>query len=73
MTKSLTVIYEKGENDWWIATVPEIPGASSQGKTKAEAKEMVLDLVDELMSTRRELAFKQAAPDVEFENIPLAS
>jgi len=73
MTTSLTVIYEKGESGWWIATVPEISGAFSQGQTKEEAKEMVLDLIEELMAARRELALKEAAPGVEIENIPLAS
>jgi predicted RNase H-like HicB family nuclease len=35
---SLAIIYEKGEDGWCIATIPEIPGAFSQGKTKAEAR-----------------------------------
>ncbi len=63
MTDELTIIYERGDDDWWIATIPEVPGAFSQGKTREEARENVLDALHELMAARREraLAEKTAA------------
>ena len=52
----LTIIMEKGEDGFWVATIPEVPGAFSQGKTKADARRNVLSAMEELMSARRELA-----------------
>ena len=57
-----TIIYEEGEQGWILASIPEIPGAFSQGKTEAEAREMVLDCAHELMAFRREEALKLAHP-----------
>lgn len=56
---NLTIIYEKGEDGYWIATIPEIPGAFSQGKTQAEARENVIDAMTELMEARRDLAIQE--------------
>lgn len=58
VANDFTIIFEKGEQGWWIATIPEIPGAVSQGKTQAEAREMVKDCARELMAFRREEALK---------------
>ena len=44
MPREFTIIYEMGQDGWWIATIPEVPGAFSQGKTKDEARENVLDV-----------------------------
>lgn len=59
MASELTIIYEKGGDGGWIATVPEVPGAFSQGATREEARENVLDALDELMAARRELALRE--------------
>ena len=59
MPSELTIIYERGSEGWWIASVPEVPSAFSQGKTKAEARENVLDAMAELMAARRELALRE--------------
>ena len=53
MSTNLTIIYEKGEDGFWIATIPEVPGAFSQGSTKAEAKDNVFEVMEELMAARR--------------------
>jgi predicted RNase H-like HicB family nuclease len=53
MPDELTIIYERGEQGWWIATIPEVPGAFSQGRTKEEARANVLDALTELMAARR--------------------
>jgi predicted RNase H-like HicB family nuclease len=40
----LTIVYEDPDEDGWImVSIPEVPGVLSQGKTRAEAREMVLD------------------------------
>lgn len=65
MSESLTIIYERGAEAGWVATIPEIPGAFSQGKTRSEARKNVLDAMRELMEARRELALTQPQVDAE--------
>ena len=72
MPKELTIIFELGHDGWWIATIPEVPGAFSQGKTREEARANVLDAVSELMAARRELALKERTPQSEVETIPIS-
>jgi hypothetical protein len=31
-----TILFEDGEGDWIVASVPEVPGAHSQGRTRDE-------------------------------------
>ena len=54
----LTIVYESDpDSDWIVASIPEVPGANSQGRTKEEAREMVLDALaglSELRSSERE-------------------
>jgi predicted RNase H-like HicB family nuclease len=39
----LTIVYEKDpESDWIVASIPEVRGVHSQGRTREEAREMVL-------------------------------
>jgi predicted RNase H-like HicB family nuclease len=54
----LTIIYEQGDCGWWIATIPEIPGTFSQGKSRCSAKRNVISAANELMSARRKAAIK---------------
>lgn len=58
MSVQLTLILEKGEDGFWIATIPEIPGAFSQGRTKAQARANVIEATLELMEARRDLAIQ---------------
>jgi predicted RNase H-like HicB family nuclease len=67
---TLTVAFEEGEQGWWIATIPEIPGAVSQGRSQEEAREMVIDCAKELMAFRREEALRDTKA-VRFETIEL--
>lgn len=39
----LTIRFEPGEDDWIIASIPEVPGAISQGRTREEARANVID------------------------------
>lgn len=54
MKHEFTILYERGDSDWWIATVAEYPNAFSQGKTLDEARENVLDALRELMLAQRD-------------------
>ena len=71
MPKELTIIFELGQDGWWIATIPEVPGAFSQGRTKEEARANVLDAMAELMAARRELALKERPPQSEVDTVPI--
>jgi predicted RNase H-like HicB family nuclease len=44
----LTVQYEDGEDGWIVARVRELPAAMSQGRTREEARDNVLDALHEL-------------------------
>jgi predicted RNase H-like HicB family nuclease len=54
----LTIVYESDpDSDWIVASIPEVPGAHSQGRTREEAREMVLDALaglNELRAAERE-------------------
>lgn len=72
MPAELTIIYERGAEGRWVATIPEVPGAFSQGKTKAEARENVLDALSELMLARRDRALRERTSSGDVETVPLA-
>lgn len=61
MKHEFTVVFERGDGNWWIATALEIPGAFSQGKTIDEAREMLMDAIRELMLAEREQAESELA------------
>jgi predicted RNase H-like HicB family nuclease len=42
-TLQVTIRFEAGEDGWILASIPEVPGALSQGRTRAEARENVID------------------------------
>ncbi len=48
----LTIVYERDGGDLITASVPEVPGAHSQGRTREEARENVLDALRGLLELR---------------------
>ena len=46
----LTILYDNGEDGWIVASIPAVPGALSQGRTRAEARENVLDALALMLS-----------------------
>jgi len=48
----LTIVYETGDDGWIIASVPEVPGTHSQGRTRAEARANVLDALHGILELR---------------------
>jgi predicted RNase H-like HicB family nuclease len=59
--EKLTATYEHTDDGWWVVSVPEIPGAHSQGRTREEAREMIQDAVRLLLEARREDAEREAS------------
>jgi predicted RNase H-like HicB family nuclease len=41
-TLRLTIVFEDAGEGWIVATVPAVPGAISQGRTRAQARENVI-------------------------------
>ena len=39
----LTIVYEHGEDGWIIASIPQVPGVLTQGRSREEARENVVD------------------------------
>lgn len=47
----LTITYEEPDEDGWIvASVNEVPGALSQGRTRDEARENVIDALRSMLA-----------------------
>ena len=55
-----------------MATIPEVPGAISQGETPEEARRMVLDALNELFIARRDMAMKETRTGCRVESVPMA-
>jgi predicted RNase H-like HicB family nuclease len=48
----LTIVYEDGSDGWIVASIPEVPGAHSQGRTRAQARENVIDALHGILELR---------------------
>ena len=56
MQREYTVVYQTIEDGWIMATVPELPGAVTQGETIEEAREMIKEAITLLVQSYRENA-----------------
>ena len=54
MSESLqvTIVYEQGEEGWVVASIPEVPGAHSQGRTREKARANVIDALRGILELR---------------------
>jgi predicted RNase H-like HicB family nuclease len=46
----LTIVYEPEEEGWILASIPEVPGVMSQGRTREEARANVIDALRLMLS-----------------------
>ncbi len=69
--REFTVVFQPIEDDWILASVPELPGAITQGKTMKEAREMIKDAVELLLESYRENAEKDAPGSAIWETITI--
>jgi len=64
-----TIAFDKPDEDGWIvARVLEVPGALSQGRTRAEARGNVLDALSTVLTPDQELA-GQAQKESDLEHL----
>jgi predicted RNase H-like HicB family nuclease len=56
MSESLqvTIVYEEGDEGWVITSIPEVPGAHSQGRTREEARANVIDALRGIVRLRNQ-------------------
>ena len=55
------VVLHRGEDGYWVAEVPSLPGCVSQGRTKVEAIGNIREAIDGWIETAR--AHGIAVPD----------
>lgn len=46
----LTIVHEPSEEGWILASIPEVPGVYSQGRTREEARANVIDALRLMLS-----------------------
>jgi predicted RNase H-like HicB family nuclease len=61
----LTVRFEDAGEGWILATIPEVPGAISQGRTRAEARGNVIDALRVVLTPDEQLTGQQMGADAE--------
>lgn len=70
----LTIVYEQGDDGWIVASVPEVPGALSQGQTRGEARENVIAALRGILELRfGEHALSDPAADSESLELVIAA
>ncbi|MDO8631921.1 MAG: type II toxin-antitoxin system HicB family antitoxin [Phycisphaerales bacterium] len=59
------VVLYRGEDGYWVAEVPSLPGCVSQGKTKTQAIENIREAIDGWIEAAQ--AHGQPVPDEPFD------
>ncbi len=62
----LTAIIEKSDDGWYVGQIEEFPAAISQGRTIDELKENLIDALQLLMETNKEMTKKEYIDKVIF-------
>jgi predicted RNase H-like HicB family nuclease len=62
MKLELTAVYEPQPDGWIAASIAEIPGVFTQGKTMEEAREMLAGALHLILETNRDLGVGEAGP-----------
>lgn len=60
MKREYQVLYQQVEDGWIMATVPDLPGAVTQGRDMEEARSMIREAVELLLESYRANAEKDA-------------
>jgi predicted RNase H-like HicB family nuclease len=70
----LTIVFEAEEDGWIVASVREVPGALSQGRTRDEARDNVIDALHGILELRfGEHALAEPVPDSESLELHIAA
>lgn len=63
VTTEPSIVYEDAEDGWIVASIPEVSGVFSQGRTRDEARTNVLDAF-ELMTSHEPGAIDKSEGDL---------
>ena len=69
LMREYTVVYQTVEDGWIMASVPELPGAVTQGRDMAEARSMIKEAVELLLASYQENAAKEAPSNAVWETL----
>jgi predicted RNase H-like HicB family nuclease len=67
MRIELTAIYEPQPDGWIAASIAEVPGVLTQGRTMDEAREMLADALAQVLDCNRELRLAEAGSSARVE------
>jgi predicted RNase H-like HicB family nuclease len=73
MKHDYQVLYQPIEDGWIMASVPELPGAVTQGRDIDEARTMIREVVELLLTSYRENAAKDAPGTAIWETLTVES
>jgi predicted RNase H-like HicB family nuclease len=68
MERQFTAVIEK-RGKWYVATVEEIPGVNTQGRTLAEARRNLKEAIQLVVESSRELSVRERSRDAKRELI----
>ncbi len=71
MKHEYSVVYQEIEDGWVMATVPELPGAVTQGKDMKEARENIKEAVELLLQSYRQNAKTDAPGNAIWETLSI--
>ena len=69
MKREYQVLYQQVEDGWIMASVPDLPGAVTQGKDLDEARAMIKEAVELLLESYRPHAQKDASGSAIWETL----
>ncbi len=69
MQRNYDVLYQEVEGGWIMATVPDLPGAVTQGRDLEEARVMIKEAVELLLESYRENALKDTSGNAIWESL----
>lgn len=52
---NFTVLIEQGEDEWYVATVPDIQGCYTQGKTVAQVLDRIKEAIEVCLEADKEV------------------
>ncbi len=69
MKREYQVLYQEIEDGWIMATVPDLPGAVTQGKDMLEARSNIKEAAELVLESYRANAAKDAAGNAVWESL----
>ena len=61
----LKVVITKGQDGWYVVTVPALPGCISQGKNQKEAKENIKEAISLYLEPDEDIVLGEGARVIE--------